>query len=166
MKKEINNLITNISCYVQSLYTDYIHTSNEAEGAKAVYRRNICLYNFMLKMQADLFQAMKGKNYSRLSPISDPSQIRIADYVQKDGTYLYKFSLSKKSSDDEIIDVILDKISANINADIKQAAFSLYTSCGSDMQFYYPYLANGLYVLKLIDNGTDIIMICATHLQP
>ena len=117
-------------------------------------------------MQADLFQAMKGKNYSRLSQINDPSQIRIINYAQKDGTYLYTFSLSKRESSDEIIDVILDKIKANINSDIQQASFSLYSSCGTDMGFFYPFLANGLYVIKLIDNGTDIIMICATHLQP
>ncbi len=166
MKKEIIHLIQTITKYVQSLYKDYLHTANSIEGAKAAQFHNALLYDFMFRMQADLFQAMKGKNYTRISTINDPSQIRIVDYIQRNGTYLYKFSLSKRESCDDIIDVILDKICQEINSDIRQAAFSLYASCGSNMQFYYPYLANGIYVLKLIDNGTDIIMICATHLQP
>ena len=166
MKEELIHLIQTIAKYVQSLYKDYLHTANRDEGVKAAQFHNALLYDFMIRMQADLFQAMKGKNYTRLNHISDPSQIRIVDYIRKDNTYLYKFSLSKREASDEIIDVILDKICQTINSDIKQTAHSLFLSFGSDMGFFFPFLANGLYVLKLIDNGTDIIMICATHLQP
>jgi len=147
-------------------YSNYVKRENQVQANRMAQARNAHIYAFMTAMQSDIFQAMKNKCYSRLQTITDPTQIRVTDYRIKDGCYFFMFSLTKKESTDNPIDVILEKIRNNINADIKQATFNLYSSNGPNMSLYYPFLYNGLYVIRLIDNGVDIHMICTTHLQP
>ena len=147
-------------------YKNYVKRESQVQANRMAQARNAHIYAFMTAMQSDIFQAMKNKDYSRLHTITDPSQIRITDYRIKEGCYFYIFSLTKKESTDAPIDVVLEKIRASINADIKQASFNLYTCYGPNMSLYHPFLYNGLYAIRLIDNGVDIHMICTTHLQP
>lgn len=165
-KPEVVSVIKDFLGDIRLHYSNYVHRQNQSEAERMVLVRNEQIYVFMTAMQSDLFQAMKNKCYNRLHTITDPTQIRIKDYRIKEGCYFFIFSLTKKESTDNPIDVVLEKIRDSINADIKQATFDLYCSYGPNLSLYHPFLYNGLYAIRLIDNGVDILLICTTHFQP
>lgn len=166
MMNRINELLITTTTYFKKRYSDYLKESNKKEAIRASQFRQSCIYEYMCGLQADLYQVFRNKHYSRIKPVISPSEIRIISYRSINRNLMCVFSLPKANAEDDLIDVILDSICQHMNTDIKQSQHDLFLMYGNDLYFYHPFLANGIHIHKLTDNGTDIILIVSSNLRP
>ena len=170
MKKKLiatlNKMCEALKCALHTYY-------KEKQRQKSQWEKRVkddVIYNFMFAMRTDLFEAFQNRHYSHLCPIKNIRDIRITDYSysQKIG-WTYMFQLSKTASEnDKIARTFLIDIKSNMNKDIASAQKELFHFWGNQYFLsFYPFLANGVYVMDIKDmGGTDVLITVQTHVQP
>lgn len=170
MKKKLiatfNMMCEALKCALHTYY-------KEKQRQKSQWEKRVkdeAIFNFMFSMRTDLFEAFHDKHYSHLYTITSVHDIRMEGYnYSKQIGWTYMFLLSKKTSENEkIARTFLSDIRANMNTDISSTQKELQNFWGNQYFLsFYPFLANGVYVMDVKDIGTaDLIITVQTHVQP
>lgn len=135
-------------------------------AAQSYQLRWYCISKIMYAMTYDLFQALGNRNYSLLNSIKTPADIRLYDYIDQNGTFFYRFTVSKQQTS-RIASTILQAMQANMNKDIKQAQYRTACYYGNEyLSVVHPFLFGGMYIMGIADFGTDICLTIASNIQP
>ena len=123
-------------------------------------RQNQVIYNYMSALRLDLFEAMHGHRYGRLSQIEMASDIRISDYkILKDGSIVYLFDL-EKTDGGTIARTILDLVRVDMNRDIVSCHKDLCHNYGDIyVSQMFPFLYYGLHIIAIRDTGGTSVTI-------
>ena len=157
--KELIKLIQSKYKLINQEYAERNKTSKQMQ-------LNARVYDIMRECAIDLYEALGSQSYSCLQKIVNPQSFRCYDYKIVKGMILYRYTLSKQSSD-RLPAVIVGNLRDNMNRDITARYHDIASRYGYDVLFAnFPILANGIYVFSIADGGEDIILTIASHYQP
>lgn len=127
---------------------------------------NSRIYNTMCLISEELLPVLQGRTYHNLCTIHSVADIRIKDYQHYNGSYIYRFELAKQT-DAPYAFSVLESIRNKMQMDIRRYQQELIATYGHGyVDFLFPFIYNGLYIMKIADAGTDIHIYVASNYYP
>lgn len=166
MKKKLLSILSSLESYLTNRANNYIQHEQAKKAMLAKSELNNLLYNMMLRMRDDLYLLFQYDTYN-LSPVIQPTSIRIFDYSIIEGTYHYYFAINKKSYD-TIPNPVLKELTERMNYNIMLAHGELANNWGYNVLYYtHPFLASGMWVTSIQDNKmSEVHIIVQTNITP
>lgn len=123
--------------------------------------------NVIYKLTTDLYVVFKHKTYPRLKPFQFPENMRLKEYVTKDGYFNVTFYISKDECE-PISETVLLKIREQMNQNIEASRFRLFNELGeAEFLEKFPFLYYGVYVTSLKEaNIYEVKLTVQTTLLP
>lgn len=128
--------------------------------------QNSFIYETMCLIAEELLPVLQGRTYNNLCTLHSAADIRIKDYRYYNGSYIYRFELAKQT-DTPYAFSVLESIRKKMQMDICRYQQRLISTHGHDsVNFLFPFVYNGLYIMKITDAGTDIHIYVASNYFP